>query len=219
MISNERAFIVTTRSIVFLFLGLAVSLMLCSCSSPWVTNTPRSAIEEYLVSTTIERGVSHANFMNFSGKKAFMDYDYFAPQVDKAYAQGVIEGQISKAQVIITRKAEEADVIIQPLCGVLGTDYNKLLIGTPALPIPVPDTGISVVIPEIPLFCRYIRIAYGTFSFNVFDAKDRKLLESIDMIRSSARYINWVVLLVPFQTYDMDMANSVTGSTTYEFFE
>ena len=109
----------------------ATAFVFCSCTTPWVTNTPRSAVEQYLLSATIERGVKCVDFGKFAGKKAFMDYDYFAPQVDKAYAQGVLEMQLSQAGIVITRKQEEADVIVQPLCGVLGTDYSKFFIGTP----------------------------------------------------------------------------------------
>ena len=90
----------------------ATTFVFCSCTTPWVTNTPRSAVEQYLLSATIERGVKCVDFGKFAGKKAFMDYDYFAPQVDKAYAQGVLEMQLSQAGIIITRKQEEADVIV-----------------------------------------------------------------------------------------------------------
>ena len=148
----------------------ATTFVFCSCTTPWVTNTPRSAVEQYLLSATIERGVKCVDFGKFAGKKAFMDYDYFAPQVDKAYAQGVLEMQLSQAGIIITRKQEEADVIVQPLCGVLGTDYSKFFIGTPQLPIPVPNTDVSFAIPEIPIFSKYTRNAYGRFSFNIFNA-------------------------------------------------
>ena len=133
----------------------ATTFVFCSCTTPWVTNTPRSAVEQYLLSATIERGVKCVDFGKFAGKKAFMDYDYFAPQVDKAYAQGVLEMQLSQAGIVITRKQEEADVIVQPLCGVLGTDYSKFFIGTPQLPIPVPNTDVSFAIPEIPIFSKY----------------------------------------------------------------
>ena len=197
----------------------ATTFVFCSCTTPWVTNTPRSAVEQYLLSATIERGVKCVDFGKFAGKKAFMDYDYFAPQVDKAYAQGVLEMQLSQAGIIITPKQEEADVIVQPLCGVLGTDYSKFFIGTPQLPIPVPNTDVSFAIPEIPIFSKYTRNAYGRFSFNIFNAADRKLLDSFAEINSSAIYNNWIILLVPFSSHNMYMEDSSKAETTVDFFE
>ena len=197
--------------------SMLLLLVLCACSTPWVTDTPRSAVEQYLISTTVDRCVGFANFMEFMGKKAFMDYEYFAPQVDKPYAQGVLETRLSSFGIVITKKLEEADIIVQPLCGVLGTDHNKFFIGTPALPIPVMDTSISVVIPEIPIFMKFTRKAYGKFSFNIFTAKGRKPIKSVFGVKSSAVYVNWIVFLVPFRTNDMNMQNTVEGETYFEY--
>ena len=126
---------------------------------------------------------------------------------------------MTQAGIVITRKQEEADVIVQPLCGVLGTDYSKFFIGTPQLPIPVPNTDVSFAIPEIPIFSKYTRNAYGRFSFNIFNAADRKLLDSFAEINSSAIYNNWIILLVPFSSHNMYMEDSSKVETTVDFFE
>ena len=196
-----------------------VILLLSGCTTPWVTNTSRSAIEQYLIASTVEHAIGNLDFSKYSGKKVFFDYDYFAPQVDKQYVQGILEMQVSKFDIIITRKTEEADIIIQPLCGVLGTDYSKFFIGTPQVPIPVPDTSVSFAVPEIPIFSKYTRIAYGRFAFNIFEAKDRKPLEVLADVNSSASYNNWIVLLIPFSTHTMDMENSHDLNTQVDFFE
>ncbi len=200
-------------------IGFGAILLLGGCTTPWVTNTPRSAIEQYLVASTIEHAIGNLDFSKYSGRKAIFDYDYFAPQVDKQYVQGILEMQVSKFDIIITRRNEEADIIIQPLCGVLGTDYSKFLIGTPEVPIPVPDTSVSFAIPEIPIFSKYTRIAYGRFAFNIFEAKTRKPLEAFSGVNSSASYNNWIVLLIPFSTHTMDMENSHDLNTQVDFFE
>ena len=123
-----------------------------------------SIIDAFTTNKADKSEISYTNFMNYSNKKAFMDYTYFTPQVDKLYAQGIIEGRLSSFGIVIVKKQEEADIIVQPLCGVLGTDHDKFMIGTPSLPIPVPDTGMSFAIPEIPLFSKITRRAYGKFS-------------------------------------------------------
>ena len=207
------------RGLLSVAFGLVAALLFGGCTTPWVTNTPRSAIEQYLVASTIEHAIGNLDFSKYSGKKAFIDYDYFAPQVDKQYVQGILEMQVSKFDIVITRKTEEAEIIIQPLCGVLGTDYSKFLIGTPEVPIPVPDTSVSFAIPEIPIFSKYTRVAYGRFAFNIFEAKERKPLEAYSGINASASYNNWIILLIPFSTHNMNMENSHESDTKVDFFE
>jgi len=203
----------------YLLFSAGMMFLFCSCSTPWITNTPRSAVEQYMVATAIERGIECTDFKRYSGKKAFMDYDYFNPQTDKPYAQGILELQLSRADIIITRKTEEADIIIQPLCGVLATDYSKFFIGTPQLPIPLPDTSVSFAIPEIPLFSKYSRRAYGRFTFNIFDAKNRKPLESFEKVNSSALFNNWIIMLIPFSSHNMELDDSSDATVKAELFD
>ena len=94
----------------------------------------------------------------------------------------------------------KADLLIQPLCGVLATDYDKILIGTPSLPVPVPDSSISLVIPEIALFQKYDRYGYGRFSFNILEARTRIPVTRLSGVTTKATYTDWIVLLIPFST-------------------
>ena len=203
-------------SVVLFSFALTVFL-LTGCSNPWITNTKRSAVEQFLLSYTIERGMSNAGLTKYAGRKVFMDYTYLDPQTDKAYVQGVLEMELARMTCTVVPKREEADIILQPLCGVLATDHNSFLIGTPPLPIPVPYTELTFAVPEIPLIKKTSRMAYGRFGFNVFDAKTRKPLETILGINSSARYNNWVVFFVPFKTHNMNMKDTTSVETVYEF--
>ena len=105
------------------------------------------------------------------------------------------------------------------LCGVLATDYNRFFIGTPQLPIPLPNTGLSFGIPEVPLFSKYERNAHGRFAVNIFEAKTRKPLEVISQVNSSALYSNWIVMLIPFSSKNLEMNDSKAASTSYQLFD
>ena len=199
-----------------LFAAMAVSLLITGCTAPWVTNTARSAVEQYLLAMTIERMTTHAGLEKYKGKKVFFDYGYLAPQTDKDYVKGRLEMIVSKNNCLIVAKQADADVMIQPLCGVLATDHDTFLIGTPPLPIPVPYCDLNIVIPEIPIFKRYNRRAYGRMAFNVFDAKTRKCLETIPFINASAYHNNWIVLLIPFKSHDMPLEIKQGTQTSFD---
>ena len=188
-----------------LFAAMAVSLLITGCSAPWVTNTARSAVEQYLLAMTIERMTNHAGLDKYKDKKIFFDYTYLAPQTDKDYVKGRLEMVVSRNNNIIVAKQADADIMIQPLCGVLATDHSTFLFGTPPLPVPVPYCDLNIVIPEIPIFKRYNRKAYGRMSFNIFDAKTRKCVETIPFVNAGAYFNNWIILLFPFKTYNFSM--------------
>ena len=200
-----------------LFAAMAVSLLVTGCSAPWVTNTARSAVEQYLLAMTIERMTTHAGLEKYKGNKVFFDYGYLAPQTDKDYVKGRLEMIVSKNNCVIVAKQADADVMIQPLCGVLATDHDTFLFGTPPLPVPVPYCDLNIVIPEIPIFKRYNRRAYGRMAFNVFDAKTRKCLETIPFINASAYQNNWIVLLIPFKSRDFSMKDAHKFTVEFDF--
>lgn len=204
------------KKAVFL-IAVAVSLLITGCSAPWVTNTARSAVEQYLLAITIERMTEHAGLDRYRGKKVFFDYTYLAPQTDKDYVKGRLELVASKNDCLIVAKQADADIMIQPLCGVLATDHYTFLIGTPPLPIPVPYCDLNIVIPEIPIFKIYDRHAYGRMAFNVFDAKTRKCLETVPFVNASAFFKNWVVLLIPFKTRDFSMDDTGVSFMEYDY--
>lgn len=198
-----------------LLVAVAVSLLITGCSAPWVTNTARSAVEQYLLAITIERMTEHAGLSKYRGKKVFFDYTYLAPQTDKDYVKGRLELIVSKNDCVIVAKQADADIMIQPLCGVLATDHYTFLIGTPPLPIPVPYCDLNIVIPEIPIFKIYDRHAYGRMAFNIFDAKTRKCLDTVPFVNASSFFKNWIILLIPFKTRDFSMDD--TGKSSLEF--
>ena len=201
----------------FLFAAMAVSLLITGCSAPWVTNTARSAVEQYLLAMTIERMTNHAGLEKYKDKKIFFDYTYLAPQTDKDYVKGRLEMVVSRNNNIIVAKQADADIMIQPLCGVLATDHHTFLIGTPPLPIPVPYCDINIVIPEIPIFKRYNRSAYGRMAFNIFDAKTRKCLETIPFVNAGAYFNNWIVVLIPFKTRNFSMDDAHKYGIDFDF--
>ena len=166
---------------------------------------------------TIERMADHAGLDKYKGKKIFFDYGYLAPQTDKDYVKGRLEMIVSKNNCLIVAKQADADVMIQPLCGVLATDHDTFLIGTPPLPVPVPYCDLNIVIPEIPIFKRYNRRAYGRMAFNVFDAKTRKCLETIPFVNASAYQNNWIVLLIPFKSRDFSMDDAHKYKYEFDF--
>lgn len=203
-----------------LLAGAAAALLAAGCADPNITNTSRSAIEQMLISSVVERSIGGVNVEEFKGRKVCMDYANLAPQVDKAYVQGFVELHFSQAGAIVLKDEKEADVVVQVISGALATDSNKFMIGTPQLPIPLPNTDLSFAIPEIPLFKRIVRSGYGKFSLVMLEAKTRQPLRVVSNIISKSEYVNWTILLIPFASRDIDMPEErgITD-TTFDVFD
>ena len=86
------------------------------------------------------------------------------------------------------------------------------MIGTPALPIPVSQTSLSIVIPEIPIFRRIVRSGHGRFFFNILDAASAKPVESFVGLNAEAKYVNWTVMLIPFKTHNVPLEDEARVS-------
>lgn len=185
----------------------AGALLAAGCSSPFVTNTKMSAVEQMLLCTVIERGISKSEFAPYKGKLVKMDYSHLDPQVFKELVIACVELHLASDGVIISRSdADKPDYIVQVSCGVLATDIDQFLIGTPPLPIPMPQANLNIVIPEIPIFRRIKRSGHGRFFFNIIKP-DGTPVELMTGLNAEAQYVNWTVLLIPFKTYNTPMAD------------
>lgn len=193
--------------------GLAgVGAFFCGCSDPMSSNTARTSVEQFLLSDVIEQATDQMKFSAYKGKKAVMDYNYLAPQVDKPVIQGMVERRLAECGVIVVADKKDADIVVQLVCPVLATDMSKFLVGTPSLPVPVPDTSVQIVIPEIPLFLKLTRSAHGHFSVNILNAKDASPIEVQKGIRTKAYFINWAVMLIPWESYNMKLSESASAA-------
>lgn len=168
------------------------------------------------MTVTVDRLTENSGLQKYSNKKVYFDYKYLKTQEDENYLKGKLEMFMSKYNCLIVDKKENSDVIIQVLCGVLGTDYNTIFIGVPSFPVPMPDTSISIVVPEIPIFKLYDRKAYGYLSLNVLDTKTYKSLY-IGETKASSTHKNWVVLLIPFSTMNFTMDDTQDTDTHVDF--
>ena len=200
------------RSLGLLAAAVAV-LFATACSEPFVTNTGRSAVEEMLICTVVERGISKAEFGRYQGKIVKLEVGNLAPQVDKDLVIAYTKLHLANSGVIVSESdAQKPEYIVQVSCGVLATDIDRFMIGTPALPIPVSQTSLSIVIPEIPLFRRIVRSGHARFFFNVLSAADLKPVESFVGLNAQAEYVNWTVLLIPFKTHNVPLEDEARVS-------
>ena len=129
----------------------------------------------------------------------------------------MIDTHMALSGIDIVEKAEDAKIKIHFYCSVLATDNTEFNIGTPAIPIPVPDTGISFGIPPLSIIKRVTRTGSCRMTAVISDAKTGKFIDAYRGVQARTFFNHWVMLMfIPYVTRDIEVAD--TGTMTVEFF-
>ncbi len=115
-----------------------------------MTNPARSATEQLLLSTTVDRAMQTPTLIALAGKKVFVDTTYF-DSYDSKNAIGTIRDAVSSSGAILESNAVSADYVVEARAGALSIDYTADLIGMPNSGLPIPLAG-TLAIPEIALY-------------------------------------------------------------------
>ena len=196
--------------------ALGLAFVATGCIEPRITNTGRSAVEQNLIAHAVERAVDNMSFTAYAGQNAVIDFGKLAPQCDKDYVTAVIETHLALSGVKVVEKPEDAQIKIRFVCGVLATDNTTLNIGTPAIPVPLPNTNINFGIPELSIFKRVARTANCRMSAIIYDAKTGNVIDAYRGVQSRTFYNYWVAFMFfPYVLRDVDDADE--GTTIFEF--
>ena len=136
------------------YLPLAVlvagAFFLSGCAEASMTNPPRSATEQLLLSTAADRAIATASLPLFSGKKVFLDATYY-DSYDSKYVLGAIRDALSRAGALLYNSESNCDLIIEARSGADSIDSSESLVGIPQTGVPIPLAG-TIAIPEIALY-------------------------------------------------------------------
>jgi len=130
-----------------LTLLLIVSTLPAGCSSRTLTNTPRSAIEQMLLSGAVDRAMEKLDLPEVDGKDVFIDFNNLK-SYDVEYVRVAVRARICQQGATLVEEADDADLIAEVSSGALGVEFKEGLIGIPPLPVP----NAPVPIPAAPFY-------------------------------------------------------------------
>jgi hypothetical protein len=140
----------------FTFLTLFV---LTGCTTRTTTAPARSATEELLLSTSMDRALTNADLSIFAHQKVFVDQSYF-DSYDSKYAVGTVRDALSRAGALLMDTVTTADVIVEARSGAISIDASSSLFGIPSMGIPIPLAG-TVMTPEVAFYKASRQHAYS----------------------------------------------------------
>ena len=157
--------------------GLA--LMMSGCTTVTVSNPPRTATEELLISRAADQAADHLKPEFPTGTKIFVDASNF-DGYDSKYAIGTIRDRLLRQGAYLTDAKAEADMVLEIRSGALSIDETTLLVGIPTFNIPIPLATGTFAFPEIALYKKAVRAGVAKFAATGYDPKTGALITTTD---------------------------------------
>ena len=148
-----------------------LALAATGCASTTTSNTARTGNEQLLISSAIDRAMSSVRFTDFADFAVFIDEKYL-DSVDKGYLVGEIRHKVLQGGGRLVAKADDADIVLEPRSGGIGTDTEETYIGIPAIGVP----GMPFELPEVKFAQRATQLGTAKIGLVAYDAKTGRSL-------------------------------------------
>ncbi len=173
---------------------LAAILSIIGCTSASTSNTKRTSVEQLLISNAVDQSLDKVDFRPFAGQAVFLD-DKYLECVDKNYLVSSIRHRLLRSGARLATKMEEADVVIEPRAGAVGTNTADAYLGMPEIVLP----GM-LTLPEVRLLERKNQRAVAKIGLVAYDPKTKSVLGDGGMSLAESDDSNWFVFgLGPYQ--------------------
>lgn len=153
-------------------IALRLLAITCACTSflgcavTSKSNTSRTASEQVLLSSAIDRSLSNVSFQQLSQRNVFVD-DKYLDSVDKGYLVGSVRHKVLASGGRLVGEAAGADVVLELRSGGVGTDMEQSFIGIPAIGVP----GLPIELPEVKLVSRDTQKGTAKIGIVAYDPK------------------------------------------------
>jgi len=193
------------------------------------TTREREATEQLVLSNAVDRSISAIDFRPLTGRKVFLDTRYLnqvkGPSfVNADYITSALRQQIAGAGCLLQDSSEQADLIIEPRVGTLGSDDHRVTFGLPennslaTAASLLPNAPSIPSIPEIAVARRDAREAAAKIAAFAYDRESRKAVWQSGVRQSTATAKDTYVLGVgPFQAGTIREGTKLAGSKVVRF--
>lgn len=137
-------------SVSFMLLA-SICLAAAGCGTTKWSDTPRTATEQLLISTAVDRAIDGMNFKPLAGKDIYLDTTFLEGIVDKNYVISSLRQHMLAQGCVLAPSKEHATYVVEARAGAVGTNHHDVMVGIPALSLPGASMmpGVPSAIPEI----------------------------------------------------------------------
>lgn len=180
-------------------LWLALAAGLTGCGTYRESAPPRTATEQLLISTAADTALESLDFPWLRAKRVTLDDKYF-DSYDKGYVVSLFRERLSASGALLVQT--NAEVIVEIRSGALSVNNAEMLLGLPAMTLPVPLTG-PVPTPEVALYSRRTAKAYAKFALFAYERASSRYLRSLGPMEGTAYFRLYKALIVSWKRSDV----------------
>ena len=176
----------SARSFLRLVMGAALLAPLgvslggaCGCASTRVTDPPRTATEQFLLSKAAAEAVSQLSFDALRGRRVYVESLYFAAS-EQAFVLGELRAKLLESGAHLVRKIEDAQVVLEVRSSGVGIDRDDHLLGIPSFQAGGTVTGdvggIPLLTPEIAITKSRYQVGIAGVSYVAYWAETGEIV-------------------------------------------
>jgi Family of unknown function (DUF6655) len=190
---------------------LSLGIVVCGCKTVREATPKSTATEELLMSTATSNALQGVSVSWLDGKKTFVQDKYFAGYdkgsiegYDRANAVGAIRELLCANGALLVDNEQQADVVVEIRAPVLSMDNSSLIVGLPAMGLPVPlAAGLPVQTPELALFKYKWSDSLARFALFAYERPSGRYLRSVNPMFGRAYLHEYKLLFVPWTRTDV----------------
>jgi hypothetical protein len=150
---------------------IPILFVLAGCATQRVTNPPRTATEQFLLSKAVTDAVEALNFDVLHGRRVHVDERFFgAPEKEVVF--GTLRARLLLSGVQIAPDAKGAEIVLEVRSDGVGIDRYDSIVGIPSIGAPpaatsaatgVPTAGI--ITPEVAIIKETRQISFASIGY------------------------------------------------------
>lgn len=147
---------------------VTLAALLAACSSNRVTDPPRTATEQFLLSKAAAEAVGQLSFDTLRGRRVYVETQYFAAS-EQAFVLGELRAKLLESGVQLTRTQDESQIVLEVRSNGVGIDRDEFLLGLPSIQAGTTVTaavgGAPLTTPELALLKNRYQLGVAGVSY------------------------------------------------------
>lgn len=189
-----------------------VIVLISVAASGCGTTINRVATEQLLLSDAIDSAICQISFDHLSGQKVYLDTTYIRSDktktqnlIDADYVISALRQQITVAGGLLQQNRKDADIVLEPRIGALGTNGHEVVYGIPqGASLATAASAVSnsplPAIPELAVGKNHAQSGIAKIAVFAYDQATGQPLWQSGIAKSESTSENtWVLGAGPFQ--------------------
>ncbi len=209
----------TSRLLAILLTGFA-TIWITGCGS----TTQRSGTEQLLLSDAVDLAVAQLDFHSLADQRVYLDTSYLQTIkghgfVNAAYIISSLRQQLTASRCQLQDSRDDADVIVEPRVGALGSNGHEISYGLPrnnlisSAAAVIPGSPVMPAIPEISFARVDAQSGIAKLLVFAYERESREPLMQSGVARAeSTSRSSWLLGAGPFQRGTVHKGTRFAGS-------